>query len=305
MSSITVAALYRFMDLPNYKDFQPVFASLCKEHGIKGTLLLALEGINGTVAGSREAIDALKTFLEDNGFFDGMEYKESFADSMPFYRMKVRLKKEIVTLGVDDVNPSKDVGAYLNPKEWNELLKDPEVILIDTRNTYETEIGTFKGAVDPRIETFRELPKFIEKNYDPEKHKKIAMFCTGGIRCEKSTSYMKMKNFENVYHLKGGILKYLEEISESESLWEGECFVFDHRVGVTHGLGLGETELCHGCRQPITQSDKESPYYERGVSCHHCYDATSQEHKISARNRQYQIDLAKERGKSHLGSPQI
>lgn len=300
--TIIVAALYNFTPLPHYRELQSALLDLCKVHHIKGTLLLATEGINGTVAGSREGIDSLKTFLIQEGLFEGVEYKESFADTMPFYRIKVRLKKEIVTLGVEGVDPTNSVGTYLSPKEWDALLNDPEVILLDTRNDYEVDIGTFKSALNPNTKSFREFPEFVEKNLDPKKHKKVAMFCTGGIRCEKASSYMLMKGFENVYHLKGGILKYLEETPEEKSLWEGECFVFDHRVGVTHGLELGGHELCHGCRYPISEEDKHSDFYERGVSCPRCHEQTSTEHKVSARHRQLQIDLAKNRGTQHLGS---
>ena len=301
MSYVVVAALYNFIRLENLEKWQLELKELCERYGIKGTILLAHEGINGTVAASRQAINALKDFLVDEDFFTGMEYKESFADKMPFYRMKVRLKKEIVTLGVEGVDPTKKVGTYLSPREWDALLQDPEVVLIDTRNDYEVEIGTFKNAIDPKTKIFREFPKFVEENFSPQNHKKVAMFCTGGIRCEKASSYMLEQGFENVYHLKGGILKYLEETPEDASLWEGECFVFDHRVGIKHGLDLGEVKLCHGCRNPITPQEELSPLYERGVSCSRCHDQTSQEHKESARARQRQIDLAKERGGQHLG----
>ena len=299
MPKITVAALYQFTPLPDFRELQPRLKTLCDQEQIKGILLLAEEGINGTVAGSREAIDKLRSFLQSR--FNALEYKESWADEMPFHRMKVRLKKEIVTLGVEGVDPTKKVGTYLSPRQWDALLQDPEVILIDTRNDYEVGIGTFKNAINPKTKTFRQFPKFVQENFNPQNHKKIAMFCTGGIRCEKASSYMLEQGFENVYHLKGGILKYLEETPQDQSLWEGECFVFDHRVGVKHGLDLGEVKLCHGCRNPITQQEELSSLYERGVSCSNCYHKTSDEHKRSARARQKQIDLAKSRGTHHLG----
>ena len=301
MENIVVAALYNFIKIENTQTIGDDLLAICKQNKIKGTLILAPEGINGTVAGSRDAIDFLKAFLDQINLTSGMEYKESNAQTMPFYRMKVRLKKEIVTLGVVGVDPTERVGTYLNPKEWNDLLTDPDVVLLDTRNDYEVEMGTFKGAINPKTETFREFPEFVEKNIDPKKTKKVAMFCTGGIRCEKASSYMLNNGFEEVYHLKGGILKYLEEMPEDKSLWEGECFVFDHRVGIKHGLELGEYQLCHGCRLPISKEDEKSPLYERGVSCPKCAQHTSTEHKNAARQRMHQIDLAKERGLFHMG----
>lgn len=301
-SSIVVAALYKFVALPDYKDIQKTLQRLCFDNGIKGTLLLAEEGINGTVAATRQGIDALKKFLEDDERFHGCSYKESHADEMPFYRMKVRLKKEIVKLGVPGTSPLKNVGKYLSPEEWNELLKDPEVFLVDTRNDYEYEIGTFKGAANPNTQCFTQFPEYVKTHMDPKKHKKVAMFCTGGIRCEKSTAYMLDQGFEEVYHLDGGILKYLEKMKKEDSLWDGECFVFDNRVSIKHGLEIGEYELCHGCRFPITQEDKESDKFERGVSCPKCHDKIPEERKERARARQYQIDLAKKRNIQHIGA---
>jgi UPF0176 protein len=239
MTKITVAALYQFTSLPDYQELQPKLKELGLKHYLRGTLLLAKEGINGTVAGSREAIDALCDFLKVDGRFDNLEYKESSASAMPFDRFKVRLKKEIVTIGVPSVDPTQQVGTYLNPKEWHELIKDPEVVLIDTRNDYEYEIGTFKDAQNPNIDSFRQFPDYVKKHLDPKKNKKVAMFCTGGIRCEKASSYMLQEGFHEVYHLKGGILKYLEEMNPEESLWDGKCYVFDHRTALGHGLTEG------------------------------------------------------------------
>lgn len=304
MEQVVVAALYKFVSLPDYKEIQPALLKECIELGVKGTLLLAPEGINGTIAGSREGIDRVLEYLRSDERFGDIDHKESVATSMPFIRMKVKLKKEIVTLGVTGVDPTKRVGNYLNPLEWNELLADPEVLTIDTRNDYEVSIGRFKGArevVDPQTTTFREFPEYVKKNFDPQKHKKIAMYCTGGIRCEKASSYMLNLGFENVYHLKGGILKYLEEVPEGESLWEGECFVFDERVAVTHGLKEGSYDQCHGCRHPITEEMKGSEYYVPGVSCPLCYEERTPERKKRSAQRQLQIDLAKKRGTCHLG----
>ncbi len=299
MQNITVAALYQFTQLPDYQELQPRLKTLCQELSIKGILLLAEEGINGTVAGTRDAIDKLKAFLETR--FDGLEYKESGAEEMPFHRMKVRLKKEIVTLGVPGINPSQHVGTYVDPQEWNALISDPDVLLLDTRNSYEVEIGTFRGATNPKTYSFSEFPEFV-KTIDKTKHQKVAMFCTGGIRCEKASSYMLSQGFDEVYHLKGGILKYLETLPAEKSLWEGECFVFDGRVAVAHGLDKGHYDLCYGCRQPLSEDEKKSPLYERGVSCPHCSSTLSSKKREAARHRQYQEDLAFKRGQKHIGA---
>jgi UPF0176 protein len=297
-----VAALYKFADLDNFGDLQKPLQDLCRYHGIKGTLLLAHEGINGTIAGNRKGIDAVLAYLNQDPRLANLECKESTATEMPFYRMKVRLKKEIVTIGIPEVNPNIQVGTYVTPDHWNQLILDPEVVVIDTRNDYECAIGSFKGALNPKTETFREFPEFVQKNLNPKKHKKIAMFCTGGIRCEKASSYMLMAGFEEVYHLQGGILKYLETVPESESLWEGECFVFDQRVAVKHGMLEGDTTMCYGCRHPLTIDDRHSSSYEEGVSCPYCYDKTSPEHRRRAAERQFQVELARKRNQQHLGS---
>lgn len=298
---IVVAAMYKFVGLPDYKEVREPLLTFCREQGIKGTLLLAHEGINGTVSGSRPGIDALLTYLETIPAFAGIEHKESYVDEQPFYRMKVKLKKEIVTMGVEDIDPNAVVGTYVEPKDWNALIADPDVTVIDTRNYYEYEIGTFTGAVNPNTDSFRELPAYVEKQMDPVKNKKVAMFCTGGIRCEKSTAYMKQQGFEEVYHLKGGILKYLEEVPEEQSLWRGECFVFDNRVAVNHSLERGSYDLCHACRHPITEQDKLSEQYSPGVTCPRCYDRITPEQKARFEERQKQIALAKARGESHIG----
>ena len=297
-----VAALYKFVSLPDFNELRKPLFDFCLQHGVKGTLLLAHEGINGTVSGSRSAIDALLGYLKSDSRFAGIEHKESLHEGKPFYRMKVKLKKEIVTMGVEDIDPLKSVGTYVDPKDWNELISDPEVVLVDTRNDYEFEVGTFKNAINPNTESFREFPAYTKKHLDPKKHKKIAMFCTGGIRCEKSTAFMKQQGFDEVYHLKGGILKYLEEVEKEDTLWQGECFVFDNRVTVNHDLERGNYDLCHGCRQPITAEDKASEMFEEGVTCPRCFDTVSADQKARFKERQKQIHLAKKRGEEHIGS---
>jgi UPF0176 protein len=298
-----VAALYKFADLPDCEQIQKNLSSLCNRHGIKGTLILANEGINGTVAGTRIAVDALKDFLHTDKRFHGVEYKESFAPKNPFYRMKVRLKKEIVTLGVPGINPAKKAGTYVEPEEWNAIIQDPDVVLIDTRNDYEVAIGTFKGAIDPKTTCFTEFPKYVRENLDPKKNKKVAMVCTGGIRCEKASAFMLKEGFETVYHLKGGILKYLENISEESSLWQGDCFVFDQRVAVKHGLQLGDHTLCHGCRQPLSREERASEKFQLGVSCPHCFDTLTPERRKSLEQRQLQVEIAASRNTQHIGVP--
>ncbi len=297
-----VAALYHFVTLPGFAELRQPLQALCEESGVKGTLLLAREGINGTIAGPDEGIRKVLAFLRAQPEFSALEHKESRASKMPFLRMKVRLKKEIVTMGVENIDPNEVVGTYLDPREWNELIADPDTILIDTRNDYETAIGLFKGAVDPDIKTFREFPGWVRDNPGLHNKPKIAMYCTGGIRCEKATAFMKQEGFEEVYHLKGGILKYLEEVPEEESLWEGACFVFDERVSVTHGLKEGEHTLCHACRYPLTPEDRRSPLFEEGVTCPHCHGKHSAADLTRYRERQKQMDLAKKRGTRHIGS---
>jgi len=303
MSNIVVAALYKFVSLPDFHELREPLLDHCLAQNIRGTLLLAEEGINGTVAGSREAIDSLLAYLKADPRLADLSHKESFDSSQPFYRMKVKLKKEIVTMGIDGIDPNEVVGTYVKPKDWNALISDPDVVLIDTRNDYEVEIGTFKGAVDPKTESFRQFPEYVRQNYNPAKHKKVAMFCTGGIRCEKASAFMKREGFEEVYHLEGGILKYLEEIDQSDSLWQGECFVFDNRVSVKQGLEPGEYALCHGCRWPITDADRQSDKYEEGVSCPACHDTLTDEQRQRFRDRQKQIELARQRNVPHVGAP--
>ena len=296
-----VAALYHFTPFARFRDFQTPLQVLCDENGVKGTLLLAHEGINGTIAGPEAGLRRVLAFLRAQPEFAGLEHKESHASKMPFLRMKVRLKKEIVTMGVEDIDPLKVVGTYVEPKDWNALISDPDTIVIDTRNDYETAIGIFKGAVDPNTKTFREFPDWVRKNPGLHNKPKLAMYCTGGIRCEKATAFMKENGFDEVYHLKGGILKYLEEVPPEESLWQGACFVFDERVSITHGLAEGEHTLCHACRHPLTPEEHQSPQFEEGVSCPHCYDARTEADRDRYRQRQKQIALAKARGEKHIG----
>ncbi|MFV1921325.1 MAG: rhodanese-related sulfurtransferase [Methylotenera sp.] len=301
MSKFLTAALYKFVSLPDYKTLQQPILDACLKHNIKGTILLAQEGINGTIAGNPDDIHAVLTYLRQDARLSDLEHKESYADKHPFYRMKVKLKKEIVTMGVPEVNPNHVVGTYVRPEDWNNIISDPDVIVLDTRNDYETHIGTFKGAINPKTTTFREFPKYVEKNLDKTKHKKVAMFCTGGIRCEKASSYMKQQGFKEVYHLQGGILKYLETVPKEQSLWEGECFVFDQRVGVKHGLEVGEYDQCYACRMPLSPEELKSEKYTPGISCPYCYDKTSEQKKAALTERQKQVLLAKARGENHIG----
>jgi UPF0176 protein len=304
MSKYLTAALYKFVSLPDYKALQAPILAACQRHHIKGTLLLAEEGINGTIAGLPEDIKAVLAYLRQDPRLADLEHKESYADEHPFYRMKVKLKKEIVTLGVQGVSPTKKVGTYVKPEDWNALISDPDIILIDTRNDYEVDIGTFKGAVDPKTTTFREFPEYVAKNLDKTKHKKVAMFCTGGIRCEKASSYMMDQGFEEVYHLQGGILKYLETVPEEESMWQGECFVFDQRVAVKHNLAVGDYDQCYACRHPLSPAEMQSEQYAPGISCPYCYEKLSAEKRASLSERQKQVALAKLRGETHIGNSQ-
>ncbi|CAC9623722.1 Rhodanese domain protein UPF0176 [uncultured Gammaproteobacteria bacterium] len=297
----TVCALYQFVRLDDFKEFRTPLRALMVDLDIKGTLLLALEGLNGTVAGTQDAIDKLLAFLENDGRFNRLEIKFSYSEKLPFKRLKVKLKKEIVTLGVEHIDPLSSVGTYVKPKDWNILISDPDVVLIDTRNDYEYGIGSFKGAINPNTETFREFPAYTKENLEQYRDKKVAMFCTGGIRCEKSTAYLKSQGFKTVYHLHGGVLKYLEEIDEADSLWEGECFVFDERVAVKHNLEQGQYDQCHACRYPITKADKYHQHYEKGVSCPHCYGTRSKDQINRYKERQHQVELAKARGEDHIG----
>ncbi len=302
---IVICALYHFVQLPDFTELKPPLHQLMEEQAVRGTLLLAREGINGTIAGSRSGIDAVLEWLKSDKRFAAICCKESYTDDMPFYRSKVKLKKEIVTMGVEDIDPNDIVGTYVKPQDWNALISDPSVTLVDTRNDYEVQIGTFKYAINPHTTSFREFPEYAKTHLDPDKNKKVAMFCTGGIRCEKSTAYMKSLGFENVYHLEGGILKYLENVPEEESLWEGECFVFDDRVTVDHQLEPGKYDQCHACRMPVTEEDKRSNAWVQGVSCPHCIDKHSDGQRARFREREKQVQLAQKRGESHIGADAV
>ncbi|CUH64625.1 putative rhodanese-related sulfurtransferase [Thalassovita gelatinovora] len=296
-----VCALYHFTRFPDPAALKPVLLKLALSQGVTGSLLLAQEGINGTIAGSRQGIDAVLAHIRTLPGCSDLDSKESMASEPPFPRMKVKLKREIVTMGQPDVDPRARVGHYVEPQDWNDLIRSPDVAVIDTRNDYEVAIGTFKGAVDPQTESFRDFPAWWETNKHRFHNKRIAMFCTGGIRCEKSTNFLLGQGVEDVYHLRGGILKYLEEVPKDESSWEGECFVFDSRVSVGHGLKEGPHLLCHACRQPILPQDQRRPDYEHGVSCYHCINETTEEDKARFRERQKQIELARQRGQAHMG----
>ncbi|MDA8888406.1 rhodanese-related sulfurtransferase [Hellea sp.] len=299
--TFTVAALYHFTSLLDYKNLKSPLSDMCELLEIKGTILLASEGINGTVAGTDFAVIQLIEYLRKDKRLKNLEYKLSKSREMPFYRMKVRLKKEIVTMGVAGVDPNRVVGTYVEPKNWNNLINNPDVILIDTRNDYEVEIGSFKGAINPDTSNFREFPAWVQDNREKLENKKIAMFCTGGIRCEKASSYMKENGFNDVYHLKGGILKYLETQPQKGSLWKGDCFVFDQRVAVKHALKESDYDQCFACRYPITIEDKNSPKYTKGISCPKCHDSLTKEKQESFAERQKQINLSKLRGETHIG----
>jgi UPF0176 protein len=300
-STITICALYKFVRLEAFEALREPLSNKMSSVDVKGTLLLAAEGINGTIAGPQVGVDTVLAFLAEQPGLDNISHKESYADENPFHRTKVKLKTEIVTMGVEGIDPNQVVGTYVKPKDWNALISDPDVVLVDTRNDYEIEIGTFKNAINPNTETFREFPEYVEKNLDKNKHKKVAMYCTGGIRCEKSTAYLKEQGFEEVYHLEGGILKYLEEVPSDETLWEGECFVFDGRVAVNHDLEQGQYDQCFACRFPLTEEEKQSEHYVKGVSCHRCHDEVTDKQRSRFAERERQINLAAERGEAHIG----
>ncbi|MFK8010515.1 MAG: rhodanese-related sulfurtransferase [Marinicellaceae bacterium] len=299
---IVVTALYHFVRLENYKDLRQPLLDIMLSNNIRGTLLLAAEGINGTIAGLESDTQTVLDWLKEDPRLSGFDSKQSFTSEMPFYRTKVKIKKEIVTMGVEGIDPNLKVGRYVKPENWNALISDPETLLIDTRNDYEYQIGSFKNAVNPNTDTFREFPKYVEQNLDPKKHKKVAMFCTGGIRCEKSTAFLMEQGFEEVFHLQGGILKYLEQVPKNKTMWQGECFVFDNRVAVNHDLEKGQYEQCYACRYPITSEEMESELYEEGVSCPHCFDKVTDQQKQRFAEREKQILLAKERGEEHIGA---
>ena len=302
---IRIAALYQFARFDNPKTLRAPLLALCEANGVRGTLLLAREGINGTIAGSDSGVEAVLDHIRTLPGCDAIEVKESRAEGLPFHRTKVRLKKEIVTMGQPDLDPLAGVGTYVAPEDWNALISDPDTIVIDTRNDYEVQIGSFEGAIDPQTTSFREFPEwFRAKRAELEaegRSPKIAMFCTGGIRCEKSTAFARAEGVEDVFHLKGGILNYLEHVPEDESLWRGECFVFDERVSVGHGLAPGDHGLCRACRRPLDRDDMAHDHYVEGVSCPRCYPERSDEQRARYAERHRQAELARARGEEHIG----
>lgn len=297
---VTVAAFYHFASLDALEERRATLMDVCDKRRVRGTVLLAREGVNGTIAGEKRAVlDVLSHLRALNGFTD-LAWKESQAEAMPFNRMKVRIKREIVTMGRDDVDPAARVGRYIEPQDWNDLADREDVVLIDTRNDYEVGIGTFEGAIDPNTKSFRDFPEWWKDNAGRFEGKTVAMFCTGGIRCEKATSWLVGQGVEDVVHLKGGILKYLEDVPESESRWSGECFVFDQRVSVSHGLRRGTYDTCHACRRPVSPDSFSASEYEHGVSCPACIGEFTEEDRARFRERQRQVDLAAHRGERHL-----
>ncbi len=283
-----ISTFYKFVLLQDPDIYREQLLQLCQTQGIRGTILLAHEGINATIAGSSSAIDTVLTHLRQTPAFSDLDTKEATAESPPFGRLKIKVRQEIVTLGCPEVDPSQQVGQYVEPSEWNQVLMDPEVVVIDTRNQYEVDIGSFRGAINPQTDSFRQFPDYARTHLDPTQHKKIAMFCTGGIRCEKATSYLLQRGFQEVYHLKGGILKYLEEVPPGDSLWEGECFVFDQRVAVQHGVDEGHHEICYGCGHPLSSEDLASPHYEVGIACPYCWMSLTPQRRLRRENRQRQ-----------------
>ena len=299
---IKVAAFYKFVPLGDIGEMQQEISDFSKKSGLSGTILLANEGINGTIAGPSASMDRFFTFLAEYPAFKDLGKKISYCEQNPFYRMKVRLKKEIVTLGVEGVDPGRAVGEYVKPEDWNDLISQQDVRLIDTRNDYEVGLGTFAGAENPETGSFRDFPDWVDANLDTGKDQKIAMFCTGGIRCEKSTAYLKELGYKNVYHLEGGILNYLKNVPADKSMWRGDCFVFDNRVTVDHNLTEGHYELCPACRMPLSAEDRKSPEFEQNVSCPKCIGRLTPERRASLEERGRQIELAAARGEKHIGS---
>ena len=296
-----IVSLYKFVSFSDYVSYKPKILNFCSNKKIKGTILLAEEGINATIAGEKSDIFEFLEFLRADDRFSVIGYKESYADEIPFHRMKVKLKKEIVTLGQPNINPVEKSGIRVDPKDWNNLITDPNVVVVDARNEYENQIGTFRNALSPKTTNFREFPKFVKEKLNPKSNKKIAIFCTGGIRCEKASVYMLNNGFKNVYQLNGGILKYLEEIETDKSLWEGECFVFDSRVSVDYELAKGKYQQCYACRRPLSKKDLDSKHYQKGISCPHCIYVKSDDQRARFSERQRQVELAEKRNEKHIG----
>ena len=302
--TFTVAALYKFTPFSEPDALRDPLFAICDNNGVRGTLLLAREGINGTIAGTPQAIAAVLDHIRSLPGCRDLEVKFSTAAQMPFIRLKVRVKSEIVTMGEPDIDPRKSVGRYVAPEDWNALISDPDTLVIDTRNDYETAIGSFEGAIDPHTPSFRDFPAWFRDHRDDllAGKKRVAMFCTGGIRCEKSTSFLRAEGVEDVFHLEGGILKYLETIPEAESLWQGECFVFDERVSVGHGLRQGNYSLCRACRRPLSEEDRAAEEFVAGVSCPHCIDERDEKQRARYSERQKQQQIARKRGVEHVGA---
>ena len=296
-----IAALYKFVRLPDFRGLRQPLLERCNDLRLKGTFLLAPEGINGAVAGSREGVDGILDYLRSEPRFAAFVHKESSAEECPFHRMKVKLKQEIVSLGVEGVDPQNLSGRYVEPEDWNGEISRPDTLVLDVRNEYESGIGGFKNAVAPHTETFREFPEYVQQNLNPAQHSRVAIFCTGGIRCEKASSYLLSRGFREVLQLQGGILNYLEKIDRKDSLWGGECFVFDSRVAVNHDLGEGDYEQCFACRRPITEKDMASEKYQPGVSCPRCHDDLTPAQRRRFSERQRQVELAESRGEKHIG----
>lgn len=302
MPEFLTAAFYKFVELQDFAELKAPLLRCCESNHVQGTILLAKEGVNGSIAGIKHDVYAVLDFLRSDARLADLPHKESFSQKRPFYRMKVRLKQEIIKMGVPEIDPAQKVGKYVKPKDWNKLLEDPNVVVIDVRNDYEIAIGSFKGAINPHTKSFSELPEWLEKQALLANKPKIAMFCTGGIRCEKSTALLRHEGFEEVFHLQGGILSYLESVPEEESQWQGDCFVFDERVAVGHGLQPGRYELCRACRNPISQEDMASELFVPGLSCPHCYGSKTDAQQQRLAERQRQIELAKGRNQVHIGA---
>lgn len=297
----SILTFYQFAEFPEFEDWKPKLTDLGEEHGILGTIILASEGINATISGSIKGAEQFMREIRKDARFSDMPSRECLSERTTFYRLRINLRKEIVTLGDPSISPAKKVGKHIEPEDWNDLLEDPEIMLVDTRNDYEVALGSFEGAENPDTQTFRQWPEFVEQNLKKQQKRKVAMFCTGGIRCEKASSHLLENGYDEVYHLKGGILNYLEKIQPEQSKWKGECFLFDHRVSVTHGLTDGEAKLCFGCRWPLQEEDFSSPLYEEGVSCPRCSNSLSEEKKEKLRERHKQVELAQKRQTSHIG----
>ncbi len=299
--AIVISTFYQFASLPDFRSLREPLRERLFRHAVRGTVLLAAEGINGSIAGARQDIDAVLGWIRSDSRLCELRTRESFSEENPFHRTRVKLKREIVTMGVPDIDPRQLAGTYVPPERWNELIDDPEVLVVDTRNRYEVAIGSFANAVNPETGSFREFPDFARQQLEPHKQRKIAMFCTGGIRCEKSTAWLKQQGFGEVYHLQGGILNYLENVAPEDSRWSGECFVFDNRVTVNHRLEPGAYEQCHACRMPLSGDDRQSPHYEPGVSCPHCHEQRTEDSASRFAERRRQIELARQRGEPHIG----